>query len=213
MLPELANAVARGIRILNKPAAIRNAVNKATAFTKWKEAGNVPIPKFWLDSNSVTRGANDIILVRSQLSASCGDGIIVVRPGEPIPSGQGLYVKYVSKVHEYRVHVINGQPVLIQQKRKREGAEQTSDQALVRNYDNGWVFAVNNVTFLSPSVKSDVEAAAIKAVAALGLDFGAVDIVVGKRDSQPYVLEVNTAPGIESPTLLEAYRVAFSNIN
>jgi glutathione synthase/RimK-type ligase-like ATP-grasp enzyme len=213
LIPELAAAAVNRIRILNKPGAVKLAVNKAAAFTKWKEVGNVPIPKFWLDSNSVERGQNDIILVRTQLSASCGDGILVVRPGEPIPSGHSLYVKYVPKVYEYRVHVINGNAVLVQQKRKREDVEQTTDQSLIRNYDNGWVFAVNNVTWVDRAAEVSVREAAVKAVAALGLDFGAVDIVVGKRDSRPYVLEVNTAPGIESPTLLEAYRTAFNNLN
>ncbi len=202
----------RGVRIFNKPSAVRKAVNKATAFTAWLAAG-VPVPKFWLDSNSVVRGERDIILVRTKLSASCGEGIIVVRPGEVLPTGHHLYVKYVSKLHEYRIHVVLGEAVLVQQKRKREGFEQDDNQSLIRNYDNGWVFAVNNVTWQDSATETKTKAAAIKAVAALGLDFGAVDIIVGKRDGLPYVLEVNTAPGIESPTLLDAYTRKFSAFN
>lgn len=211
-IPQLAEASARNIRVYNKPSAVTKAVNKATAFSAWL-AGGVPVPKFWLDSNSVTRGNNDIILVRTQLQASCGDGIVVVRPAESIPSGHQLYVKYVSKLHEYRIHVVLGEAILVQQKRKREGFEQDHNQSLIRNYDNGWVFAVNAITWQDSSTEAKVKAAAVKAVEVLGLDFGAVDIIVGKRDGNPYVLEVNTAPGIESPTLLEAYRNKFNEVN
>jgi glutathione synthase/RimK-type ligase-like ATP-grasp enzyme len=210
-IAEFVEAARRGIDVLNPPDAVKRAVNKATAFTRWQAAG-VPVPKFWLDSNSVVRGTKDIILVRTQLSASCGDGIIVVRPEESIPSGHHLYVKYEAKLHEYRVHVVMGEAVLVQQKRKREGFEQSSDQSLIRNYDNGWVFAVNNVVWQGSDTEARVKAAAVQAVSTLGLDFGAVDIIVGKRDGNPYVLEVNTAPGIESPTLLEAYRRKFNEV-
>jgi D-alanine-D-alanine ligase-like ATP-grasp enzyme len=49
----------------------------------------------------------------------------------------------------------------------------------------------------------------ISAVNTLGLDFGAVDLIVAK-DGRVYVLEVNTAPGIEGITL-EKYVKAFQN--
>ena len=37
---------------------------------------------------------------------------------------------------------------------------------------------------------------ATKAVAALGLDFGAVDVIYNEKYGRAYVLEVNTAPGL-----------------
>ena len=42
---------------------------------------------------------------------------------------------------------------------------------------------------------------AISAVDSLGLDFGAVDIIWNESEDQYYVLEVNTAPGVEGTTL------------
>jgi glutathione synthase/RimK-type ligase-like ATP-grasp enzyme len=49
-------------------------------------------------------------------------------------------------------------------------------------------------------------AMAVHCVSALGLDFGAVDVIENKKGS--WILEVNTAPGLEGQTL-EVYRSAF----
>lgn len=46
---------------------------------------------------------------------------------------------------------------------------------------------------------------ALRAMAAHRLDSGAVDIVKQTRTGDLYVLEVNTCPGLSSPTVLEAY--------
>jgi D-alanine-D-alanine ligase-like ATP-grasp enzyme len=80
-----------------------------------------------------------------------------------------------------------------------------AERNYVRSYENGWIFAREDVV-RNPAA----EAAAIAAVASLGLDFGAVDVIL--REGKAYVLEVNTAPGIEGATLsayLEAFRHEF----
>lgn len=105
------------------------------------------------------------------------------------------------------MHVFCGEIIAVQQKRKREDATHDENQALIRSYDNGWVFCVDNVTFPDDNSKAAVADASVQAVEAVGLDFAAVDIILGK-DGQEYVLELNTAPGLESPTILAAYREA-----
>jgi len=50
----------------------------------------------------------------------------------------------------------------------------------------------------------------LASVMALGLDFGAVDIVYNENDNKAYVLEINTAPGL-SGTTLEKYVEVFSH--
>ena len=84
-----------------------------------------------------------------------------------------LYVKYIKKKAEYRIHVFNGKIIDIQQKRKRHEAIEINFQ--IRSHNNGWV---------------------------LGLDFGAVDIIWNEKQQQGYVLEVNTAPGLEGETII-----------
>ena len=61
------------------------------------------------------------------------------------------------------------------------------------NYDNGYSFRLLS----SESIPEEAKTLGARAVDALGLDFGASDILLGK-DGQFYVLEVNSAPGVES---------------
>jgi glutathione synthase/RimK-type ligase-like ATP-grasp enzyme len=71
-----------------------------------------------------------------------------------------------------------------------------SPHPLIRSWDNGWKISYTGVT-------QDVRDIAHSAVAALELDFGAVDI--GRtRSGDVIVLEVNRAPGVEGSTL-DAY--------
>lgn len=192
---------AHAIKLFNSPAAISIASNKLECFRALARAG-VRIPAF--QTNTPERDGA-IWLARTVLHGSCGDGIVVVRKGDEFPAAP-LYVKYVPKREEYRVHVAFGQVIFIQQKKRRSDNEQTPDQKLIRNYDNGWVFCP--VTDGRPCGGD----AAINAVRAVGLDFGAVDLIIGKDDGLPYILEINTAPGLESPGLITAYTQAFQQV-
>src|SRR5690606_38651979 len=91
---------------------------------------------------------------------------------------------------------------LVRQKLRKSDAEQTRDQRLIRNHDNGWVFGL--VRDEDGAAKAIEEAA--KAVQVLGLDFGAVDVIIGRDDGLPYVLELNTAPGLEAVEVVNFYR-------
>lgn len=197
--------------LLNPPEAVANAKCKLRTFQLFKEKG-VPHPQFWTKADVAKADRKETILVaRTTTRGSGGDGIVIIRPGDKVVDAP-LYTKYIRKNAEYRIHVVRDEVVLIQQKRKEDGAEQTEDQKLIRNYENGWIFAANDVGFTTDEQKENCKRAAVASVRSLGLDFGAVDLVVGKRDQLPYVLEVNTAPGLQSPTLLEGYAKHFSSI-
>lgn len=148
--------------------------------------------------------SRDIWLARTNLLGSGGAGIVVLRKGDPVPDAP-LYVQYIPKLIEYRVHVFRDKVIFCQQKKRLREAEQTKDEKLIRNHDNGWVFCPVDVATLSEDTKN----VAVVTVRNLGLDFGAVDLLLGKRDSLAYALEVNTAPGLESPGLIEAYSSSF----
>lgn len=191
-------------RVLNKPENISNAINKLQAM-RLLQGGGVRVPTF--HTTPPVSVADRIYLARHSLTGSGGVGIQVVRPGDSFPSAP-LYTEYVKKLEEVRVHVFQDKAIFCQFKKRKSETEQDKDQKLIRNYDKGWVFCPRDVGCLS----DDTQASAVNAVLVLGLDFGAVDIVIGKKDNLAYVLEVNTAPGLESPGLIQAYADAVRSV-
>lgn len=190
------------VKVINPPEAISNAVNKTKAFQIWSGISTLSVPMYYIDTPPAS--FSGILLARTNGNSSGGDDIVVIRGGDSIPSAP-LYVEYIPKEIEYRVHVVNSKVIFVQQKKRRNDIEQDKDQKLIRSYNNGWVFCPLELD----DVAEDVKDAAIHAVNGLGLHFGACDIVIHRDNSKPYVLECNTAPGIASPTLLAAYQEAF----
>ena len=105
-----------------------------------------------------------------------------------------LYTQYKPKKHEYRVHVMNEEVIDVQKKALRRGSEGNNFQ--IRTHDNGYIYMRNAIR-----VPEDAKTYAIQAVDACGLDFGAVDIIWNERENKSYVLEINTAPGLEGTTV------------
>jgi glutathione synthase/RimK-type ligase-like ATP-grasp enzyme len=132
------------------------------------------------------------------LNGHSGRGIVLSTSdnGHPLVNAP-LYVKYKKKRKEFRVHVFQGAIIDVAEKRRMR-AERRPDifDGYIRNHANGWVFCRNSV--VRPA---DLEGSALAACAALGLDFGAVDIIWNERENKSYVLEVNTAPGLMGTTL------------
>lgn len=109
------------------------------------------------------------------------------------PTNPGFWVKRESIVQEIRVHSFMGKSIRAGVKAPREGFNQPHQW--IRSYDGGWTIKYDGVT--SKQAHRDL---AHKAVAALGLQFGAVDLAQLK-DGRLIVLEVNRAPGIEGGTV------------
>lgn len=192
--------------IKNIPANVRVAQNKLETFRRL-QANNVSIPPFTTDRASAQVWLNEghEVLVRTLLESSGGRGIEVYSDRRSQIPRAPLYVQYIKKMNEYRVHVFNGQVIDITEKKRRREFDGERD-AHIRNLDNGYVFVRDNV-----QAHESVGPLAIAAVQALGLDFGAVDIIYNRRRNQAYVLEVNTAPGLEGTTV-ERYADAIESI-
>lgn len=186
-------------RVVNPPSAIARASNKRSAFLTMSAAG-VSIPKFSTSIPDIDW--EGLTVVRHKLTGHSGEGIELVAQGAELPAAP-LYVEYVPKKDEYRVHVMGESIILVQRKGARSDYEGKPDFQ-IRNHKNGFVFVRNDV---SPDERVLDEAR--KAIKALGLDFGAVDIVWNQSRQKAYVLEVNTAPGMEGSTIgdyAEAFR-------
>lgn len=126
---------------------------------------------------------------------------------EPAP----LYTMGINNHGEYRVHVFNGEVILYQKKSRRVNEETgevvtaEGEEADVRNLASNWVYRTGNLNRLER-----IEELAKNAVRALGLDFGAVDIIKDEN-GEVFVLEVNCAPGLKNQETLQAYVNAISN--
>lgn len=190
-------------RILNKPEAVKKATNKLESFKLFKQH-NVPTPEWTEDfeeaKNWVQQGNE--VYCRQDLSGHSGSGIVVCSTVETMVSAP-LFTKRVKAKYEFRVHVFKGQVIDFQQKKRRNGVE-TSGR--IRNHGHGYIYARSEVC-----LPSSVENTSISAVAALGLDFGAVDIGYKASTEEAFAYEVNTAPGLVGTTI-DRYKQAILSL-
>lgn len=188
-------------RVLNPPEAIAKATNKLAAFQAL-EAGGVKTVEFTNEVEIAQGWSNEerTVVVRNKLTGHSGEGIVIIDPKQEVPNAP-LYTKYVFKVKEFRVHVVDG--FVIDTQQKIRDPERDPVTWKVRSHENGFIFARDNL--VQNDWRDDL---AVNAVRALGLDFGAVDIVEDKKGVF-YVLEVNTAPGLEGQTI-QSYKDAFN---
>lgn len=184
-------------RILNKPTAVAKATNKLFFMRAASEAG-VSVPPWTPDPAEVQGWVNNgaTVLARTQLQGSGGAGIVKINNAVDIPAAP-LYTKYVPKASEWRVHVFRGEVFDIQRKIKDPDLDGEPLDWQIRNHANGFVFIRGFEEQPDESVKEQ----AVLAVQALGLDFGAVDVIWNNLSRSSYVLEINTAPGLEGKTI------------
>ena len=201
-------------RIINDPASVAAAVNKLATFELLKEVG-VSIPRFaenYADLAAQVGKDSFPVIARTKLRASKADGVYYCEDKNAVDElterlgGQiKLWVEYIKKFQEYRVHVIDGKAVLVAQKRKVK--EEEADFK-IRNHQNGWIYAVNDIEEPHPSVLEE----SVKAVKALKLDFGSVDVIWSSHKNQAFVLEVNTAPGLAGETTINKFYEGISKL-
>ncbi len=174
------------------------ASNKLKFMLRMKDTGNEDIiPRFWTSKEDIPDDAFPVVC-RKVLNGHSGSGIIIAYDRDDLVECQ-LYVQYIKKKEEYRVHIgkktdENFKTICIQRKARRLSCENPNWQ--IRSHDNGFVFVRNDV-----DCPASVEEAAHAALEASGLDFGAVDIVWNDNTQKAYVLEINTAPGLEGTTI------------
>lgn len=185
---------------INGAFAVQLASNKADTFKILKNA-EINIPEFTFSKEEANGWYNDgsRVVCRTLLTGHSGAGIILVSAASNIPLVDApLYVKYYPKECEYRVHVFDGQVIDVQQKRRRTDYDGEVDMQ-VRNHQTGWVYCRNS--YNPPVCIDQIKEQCVKSVKALGLDFGAVDVIYSKKHNKFWILEVNTAPGMEGTTV------------
>lgn len=189
----------REVEWLNFPSQVNLARNKLDTFDRLLN-NHISIPEY-TENKDEAQSWEGVVVCRKTVTGQEGQGIVIAQSPDEIVDAP-LYTKHLRHKHEYRVHVFKGEVIDFTQKKKRADVEVDS---FVRNSAGNWVFCRQDVV-----LPEDASEQAIKAVNSLGLDFGAVDIAYRERENKAFVLEVNTAAGLEGTTL-ERYTQAFKS--
>lgn len=210
-------------KILNKPEKVKVAVDKKAFFKALynyncgkDDKEKVPILQYHYrkeDAAAAMRGEGEIVKMyaRYKVNGTNGDGITIYDTPEALLKAKPapLYTAYFPKTHEFRVHVFRGKVIDFTQKRLREGAERNG---AVRNLEGGWIHA--HELDLVAEDKKTIGDVSCKAVEALGLDFGAVDVLALLGTKSPRkvrsfaICEINTGPGLGNTSTITAYKNA-----
>jgi len=194
--------------ILNDQGMIRAASNKKKARQTFAEK-KVPAPKLFLQVSEIS-AANLPVIGRTSYHSK-GSGFWFCKTLSEVKvaakAGATHFLEFIDGTREYRVHtfVKTGHRDATAEKRNEDSyvsikisekvwtGEGKPDQSEPqKNHDFGWSFMV-------PKNRREEELdvvrhAAKQAIAALGIDFGAVDVMYRLHSKSPYVLEVNSTP-------------------
>lgn len=168
---------------------------------QWFESNSVPsvsyttskeVASSWLESG-------ETLLARNLLRSSEGKGITIYAPGETLHPAP-VYTIYRKKKREFRVHVYQDEVVAVLEKRRKKGAY--NGESKIRNTANGYVFCRENVT-----EPEGIRELALKASKVTDSHFKGVDIGYNEKLNQLFVIEVNSAPGMEGSTINDYVKV------
>lgn len=102
------------------------------------------------------------------------------------------YVKHINTDHEYRVYVFKDQTIGTGLKEPCE----RQYHPFLRSVQHGWDWSYKLTKVNRMESRHIAREVAIKAIAAVGYDFGGVDVGI-KPDGTPVVFEVNSRPGLD----------------
>lgn len=189
----------------NRPSFIDNASNKARCRRILQDASvSVPRTYFWENLEECTEVTYPII-VRPSSHHGGSDFNVFNNPdklaaflwGKPV--GTWYASEVFEKTHEYRLHVMSGKVSVIQEKPLVEG-EIRGNYAV--NHESWRILKWGE--YNHPMCRTAVHALAI-----LGLDFGAVDMLYNAKNNTWAICEVNTSPAVNSPYMSGKYAMYF----
>ena len=175
------------------------SVDKLTQY-RWFQDNEIPALEFTETVAQASAWVSDGFTVfgRKYLNASCGKGIVVIEKDEDggyLVPGCPVYTKYKKKKREFRVHVFKDQVVAVTEKKRRKEFNGVRDTK-IRNLANGYVF--------TQTVEDEPEGLrdlALRAARVSSSDFRGVDVGYNQLKDELFVIEVNSAPGIQGTNL------------
>jgi len=180
-------------RVLN---ANCNRFNKMTHLDKFIEA-DLLAPRPEIDASKfVPFSISGKIALARNISHQKGLDIVVCKTREELVRAmqdRDFWVEWIPTRTEYRVWVFRDKVLAVYEKQFKGEGEY---KGYIRNHRFGFEFVSRNMEGIGGM--RELGKCSVAAVKCLDLDFGAVDVIRGK-DGKFYVLEVNTAPNIDSP--------------
>lgn len=191
--------------VLNQARAIQLAGDKLLAIEAMASAGIPTVPFFrtWGEAQAAARG-DGVIFGRTR-SGMRGQGITIYTPGRQPRAPHEWYSLYQEPTREIRVHVVDREVIRVQGK-FLDLPELAGKNPYVRNHEGGYRYRTPKM-----KVRRQRQELAIEAVRTLGLTFGAVDMLLFGSETDPMVLEVNTAPAC-NPLTAQKYAEALARI-
>jgi hypothetical protein len=196
--------------ILNEREMVRAASNKRRARAIFAERG-IPAPTFYSQSGAVPK--SDLPVIGRTSYHKKGKGFWFCKTLADVRkatrAGATHFLTFIPNTREYRVHTFIKKKYLSVEPKERkpehyvsikisekvwEGKGKPVKDEPQKNHNFGWVF-------LAPQNRRGEELDLVRhvakeAIAALGMDFGAVDVMYRIRTKQAYVLEVNSTPSL-----------------
>lgn len=183
-----------------------HSVNKIQQYEWFKQQGLSAL-EFTTDAQQAIAWCMDggTVFGRKYLNSSCGKGIVVFdKDTAAAIHGCPVYTLYKKKKREFRVHVFKDTVVAVTEKKRRKDFDGQRDTK-IRNLANGYVF-VQSVSSEPPGLRE----LAIAAAKVSPSDFRGVDIGFNEKNNDLFVIEVNSAPGIQGTNLV-SYTNAIAN--
>ena len=176
--------------------AYGQGVDKLTQY-RWFEEQGLSALEYTTDSDIVDGWLCDkqVVIGRRLLLSSCGKGIVILKEPGNIPE-LPVYTKYKKKKREFRVHVFRDKVVAIVEKKLRSGWTGPRDTH-IRNLANGYVFC----SVAPESVPEGLRELAIAGGKVVQSDFKGVDIGYNEKANCLFLIEVNSAPGIQGSNI------------
>lgn len=198
--------------IINGREMVKAGSNKRAARRHFAEV-EIPAPTLYLRAGEVTKKSLPVVGRTSYHRKGQGFWFCETLHQVQRAVGRGAthFMEFIPHTREYRVHTFTKARALGQEERTSDDfvsvkiSEKVAGEGMVldpktpqKNHEFGW-------TFQGPQNRRDeeldvVREAAKQAIASLGMDFGAVDVMYRIRAKRPYVLEVNSTPSLADDT-------------
>jgi glutathione synthase/RimK-type ligase-like ATP-grasp enzyme len=180
---------------VNNISAISKAIDKIKTRTILQEH-EIRTPKTWQVSEVEDINSLPLPLIAQPRFHFGGNGLEFIDTIESINNyinnhdcSNSYFSEYINKKRELRVFVTHGMCLTVFEKIPPEN---TNCTVWNRHISNCKFVPIRQNEWPKFTVKK-----CIKAVEVLGLDFGAVDVMIGRENTPKYyILEINTSPGL-----------------